>query len=728
MSLQTFVGAAVSPFLLSDLGIPTRFAPRRGPQGSKKETPLTLSSGRNRLVWFVVALFVVLLGPGDTEAACGGSSVLATDKPDYGPTETVAISGIGFNCGELLSVLVTAPDGSTRSGDGTGTAGPDSVVTDDNGSFALRYHLSGALADGSSYEGQLGIYRVELRDGSGTVLVETRFSDAGGTLSCALTTGGSVKCWGHNGSGQLGNGSYTDSAIPVDVAGLTSGVVQITVGFQHACALTSTGGVKCWGLNAEGQLGNGTFTTSPPYGIATPVDVIGLTSDVAQVAAGFYHTCAMTTGGGAKCWGRNDTGQMGNGTFTTSAPYGIATPVDVSGLTNGVAQISGGGYHTCAVTMGGGVKCWGDNSSGQLGFGTVTIPLPPSVSPQESATPVDVSTLTSGVAQIGAGGAHTCAVTTSGAAKCWGYSFWGQLGYGYGGTSRYISLTPLDVSGLMSGVARITAGGYHTCAVTTVGGAKCWGYTVHGQLGNGVTVVPENGIFFPVDVSTLTSGVAQISAGYFHTCAVTTAGGAKCWGYNGDGALGDGTFMSRATPVDVSGLTSGVAALWDGEPIVDEPIPSIFYEIVSRNSDKCLDVTYASAEAAASVIQWICHGGANQQWRLEPVSDGAFRIIAHHSGQVLDVYGGLVDDVTPIIQYPWHGGDNQLWTVEPASNGYVFIVARHSGKVLDVESGSMDDGARVIQYTIHGGANQQWLFRAVAPAADLITTVSDREP
>ena len=159
----------------------------------------------------------------------------------------------------------------------------------------------------------------------------------------------------------------------------------------------------------------------------------------------------------------------------------------------------------------------------------------------------------------------------------------------------------------------------------------------------------------------------------------------------------------------------------------DDDDPSIFYEIVSRNSDKCLDVAYASADARASVIQWICHGGANQQWRLEPVSDGAVRIIAHHGGQVLDVYGGLVDDVTPIIQFPWHGGDNQLWTVEPAANGYVFIVARHSGKVLDVERGSMDDGARVIQYTVHGGANQQWLLRAVAPAAP-IATLSDREP
>ena len=138
-----------------------------------------------------------------------------------------------------------------------------------------------------------------------------------------------------------------------------------------------------------------------------------------------------------------------------------------------------------------------------------------------------------------------------------------------------------------------------------------------------------------------------------------------------------------------------------------------YFEIVSRNSDKCLDVFGASTDAGASVIQWICHGGPNQQWRLEPAGGGAFRIIARHSGQALDVFGALLDDVAPIIQWPVHGGDNQAWTLEPAGDGYVRIVARHSGKAMDVEFASTDDGARVIQYTPHGGANQQWLLRPV---------------
>ena len=136
-----------------------------------------------------------------------------------------------------------------------------------------------------------------------------------------------------------------------------------------------------------------------------------------------------------------------------------------------------------------------------------------------------------------------------------------------------------------------------------------------------------------------------------------------------------------------------------------------YFEIVSRNSGKCLDVSGASTDAGAPAIQWTCHGGLNQQWRLEPAGGGAFRIIARHSGQALDVYGALLDDVAPIIQWPVHGGDNQVWTLEPASDGYVRIVARHSGKAMDVEFASADDGARVIQYTPHGGANQQWLLR-----------------
>ena len=148
--------------------------------------------------------------------------------------------------------------------------------------------------------------------------------------------------------------------------------------------------------------------------------------------------------------------------------------------------------------------------------------------------------------------------------------------------------------------------------------------------------------------------------------------------------------------------------------IVDQ-VRGPYYTIVSRNSQKCLDVLGALTEDAAGVIQWSCHGNANQQWKLEPAADGAFRLVARHSGKVLDVFGGLIDDLTPVIQFPWNGGSNQLWMLEPLADGYVRIVARHSGKALDVAGASLDDGAPILQYTAHDGANQQWLLRAVVP-------------
>jgi len=194
--------------------------------------------------------------------------------------------------------------------------------------------------------------------------------------------------------------------------------------------------------------------------------------------------------------------------------------------------------NTCALTIAGGVKCWGDNFNGELGDGTYT----------NRSTPVDVSGLTTGVTAITAGGGNTCALTTAGAVKCWGYNSNGQLGDG----TTADRLTPVDVFALKSGVTSISAGTFRsTCAVTAEGAAKCWGYNGFGELGDGTTTDRLT----PVAVSGLEVGVADISAAGIHTCALTTAGAVKCWGYNSRGELGDGTTTQRLAPVAVIGLT-----------------------------------------------------------------------------------------------------------------------------------------------------------------------------
>jgi alpha-tubulin suppressor-like RCC1 family protein len=283
---------------------------------------------------------------------------------------------------------------------------------------------------------------------------------AGWRHTCALTSDGGVKCWGNNHDGQLGDGSESDMNAPAEVVGLMSNTTGIAAGERHTCALTSGGGVKCWGNNHEGQLGDGTRIDR-----VTPVDVVGLTGGVTAITAGWRHTCALTSGGGVKCWGNNHDGQLGDGTDSERL-----TPVEVKELSSGVLAITARWRHTCALTSGGGVKCWGNNHDGQLGDGTKV----------GRHAPVDVEGLTSGVKAIAAGWRHTCTLMSDGGVKCWGNNHEGQLGDGTGTDKR----TAVDVTGLGSGAIAIAAGGQHTCAAGA-NWMQCWGDNEDGQLGDG---------------------------------------------------------------------------------------------------------------------------------------------------------------------------------------------------------------------------------------------------
>jgi alpha-tubulin suppressor-like RCC1 family protein len=239
-----------------------------------------------------------------------------------------------------------------------------------------------------------------------------------------MATGG-VKCWGNNDYGQLGDGTSATHATPVDVLYL-SGAVSHAVGDAHSCALINNGHIQCWGHNNLGQLGNGTSGVSANS--ATRVDVTGI-ADANTLVAGVFHTCVKTTVGTAKCWGYNGYGTLGNGTTTNAS-----TPVVVSGL-SGVTQLaaSSASYSTCAVLSGGSVRCWGFNTSGQLGSGDIT----------NKTTPTAVVGLSGPVSDITTGGDSSCA-RINGGLQCWGSNYYGQQGVG----NNAGGLTPQKVVGL----------------------------------------------------------------------------------------------------------------------------------------------------------------------------------------------------------------------------------------------------------------------------------------
>lgn len=339
-----------------------------------------------------------------------------------------------------------------------------------------------------------------------------------GTRHTCAVAGSGVQCWGENGAGQLGNGFTSQAASPVGVVGVT-GAGDVAAGGYHTCFVES-GGVRCAGGNQYGQLGDGTTTPS-----GAPVSVANVVL-ATQVAAGGYHSCARSSDGKAWCWGWNLYGQVGNATYADHvAP--VALPIGA------VAQVAAGRSHSCALLADQTVMCWGENSYGQLGLGDNV----------NRNTPVAVPGL-GGVVEIAAGGGHTCARLGDGTARCWGANDYGQLG---NGNNAHAS-TPQGVAGL-AGATQIAAAGGHTCARLGDGTARCWGYNFFSQLGDGTTVNAN----LPKVVNL--AGILQIAAGGSHTCARVADGTVKCWGSDTDGELGDGGWPTgSAAPVAVVGL------------------------------------------------------------------------------------------------------------------------------------------------------------------------------
>jgi alpha-tubulin suppressor-like RCC1 family protein len=409
-------------------------------------------------------------------------------------------------------------------------------------------------------------------------------SAGGGSGYCSLLTSGGVDCWGQDSDGELGDGSFSESAVPVAVVGVggsgtLTGATNLVADSDAYCSLLSSGGVDCWGRGYNGDLGNGIYYTTGQEGSATPVEVEGVggsgkLTGVASLVGNSEGFCAVLSSGGVDCWGKGNYGELGNGIFYTTGNEGSATPVEVEGvggsgkLTGVASLVAVGGTTYCALLASGGVDCWGKGYYGELGNGIFY-----TTGKEGSATPVEVEgvggtgTLT-GVTNLigGAGGTTYCALLTSSGVDCWGFGATGELGNGiYYTTGNEGSATPVEVEGVggagtLGGATSLAGDSDGNCAVLSSGGVDCWGYGFYGELGNGTfsqTAVPVA----VVDVGgsgTLTDVTSLGSDGETY-CALLSSSGVDCWGEGAAGELGNGIFYSTgnegsATPVEVEGV------------------------------------------------------------------------------------------------------------------------------------------------------------------------------
>ena len=440
---------------------------------------------------------------------------------------------------------------------------------------------------GSNYDGRLGS---NLNSRSSVPVRVTDITDAtavttGGAHTCALIKDSTIKCWGENHDGQLGSSTADNrTSVPVSVTNITNAaitnVAAISAGLFHTCALIKDSTIKCWGGNYSGQLGNSTdrLGNNNPSAIvnnpsATPVKVTDIT-DATAIAAGDSHTCALIKDSTIKCWGINFLGQLGTGTY----PHTF-TPVRVTDITDATAisvddhtcalkrdgsiycwgnnengqlgtgiisrstalvrvtditdatAISAGFDHTCALIQDSTIKCWGSNYNGQLGSGTDS----------RSTAPVRVTDITNATA-ISAGQDHTCALIKDNTIKCWGDNWYGQLG---NSTEDNNTSVPVRVTDITDATA-ISAGRYHTCALIKNSTIKCWGRNFGDQL----EINTDTGSSVPVKVPNITDATAITS--WDNTCALIKDSTIKCWARLGSNSEGS----SISVPVKVTDATA----------------------------------------------------------------------------------------------------------------------------------------------------------------------------
>ncbi len=416
--------------------------------------------------------------------------------------------------------------------------------------------------------------------------------ELGGEHTCALDTGGDVYCWGSNTFGQVGDDTLFSKSEPVQVRSLPP-IEELALGLNHSCARSSDGSVWCWGANNDGRLGNASAT--PPRELPVLVNEV---SDAAKIAAGDEHSCAVRFDGTGVCWGNNDLGELGNGlpSDNEATAVAIVDPADTTFQTplGGMTDIGAGDDHTCAI-VGSGVMCWGMNALGQLGNSTII----------NSSVPVAVVGLSGTPQSLTVGDDHNCVLMEDAKTFCWGDNTSGQLGngtinpssttailivseivpvqveagedhtcaltadnevycWGENGASQVGDGEIQDLSSakkILSDVTVLGAGGDHTCARLSGGSLQCWGFNSGGQLADGSLLFSYD----PIAVAAPVTTVDALVAGDLFNCSLS-GGSVHCWGNNRAAELGDGSEnVGSATPVPArnsAGPLTGVTALF----------------------------------------------------------------------------------------------------------------------------------------------------------------------
>jgi alpha-tubulin suppressor-like RCC1 family protein len=381
----------------------------------------------------------------------------------------------------------------------------------------------------------------------------------GDNHACALLEGGRVRCWGSSVYGQLGYGNIEnvgDDETPASAGDVSLGgaAVQVSAGCQHSCALLDDGTVRCWGFGAHGQLGYGDDDDVGDDELPDAKPALDFGLRVVRVEAGCYHTCALLEDGTVRCWGHNTHAELGAGDdFTSFGESELATtapPVELGGK---VVALATGKYSSCAVLEGGGVRCWGNNAVGTLGYGHVENigddELPASAGDVELGGPARA---------VSVGSGEVCVLMDCGVVRCWGLNRYGGLGLGtadnIGDDELPLAVGPVSVGGKVVQVSCGIEIDQHACVLLEGGAVRCWGWGGTGVLGYGNgDIIGDDELPSSVGPVNVGEGVVELASGGSLTCALLSRGAVRCWGSAWDGQLGYGNTASVGASTDPAG-------------------------------------------------------------------------------------------------------------------------------------------------------------------------------